>query len=137
MPIDTRIEVTNHSIPILNKIISSPIFTLPMDKQLLKMESDTRTFVSAHSNIVFTEHKGNVTVAMDRNAYMNKMTTLFSDSDTYILIKKDPTKKLTTALRSMLTRWRTKGYIKDSNYKALYCSDGLLPRVWIAEDSQD
>ncbi|KYN38516.1 hypothetical protein ALC56_07093 [Trachymyrmex septentrionalis] len=74
MPIDRRIAVTNHSIPILNKIISSPIFTSPMDKQLLKMESDTRIFISAHPNIIFTHaDKGNVTIAMDKDAYMYKM----------------------------------------------------------------
>jgi len=28
----------------------------------------------------------------------------------------------------MLTRWKTKGHIKDFNYKALYYNDGLLPR---------
>ena len=52
------------------------------------------------------------------------------DSDTYVLIKKDSTKKLTTALRSMLTRWKTKGHIKDSDYRTLYCSDGSLPRAY-------
>ena len=30
----------------------------------------------------------------------------------------------------MLTRWKTKGHIKDSDYKALYCSDGSLPRAY-------
>ena len=59
------------------------------------------------------------------------MTTLLADSDMYVLIKKDPIKKLMTALRSLLTEWRTKGYIKDSDYKALYCSDGLLPSCLI------
>jgi len=74
MPLDKRIDVTNQSIPILNNIISSPIFT-STDKQLLKLESDTRTFVSAHPNIVFTlVDKVNVTVAMDRDAYRNKIT---------------------------------------------------------------
>ena len=68
MPIDRRIEVTNHSIPILNKIISSPIFTSPTNKQLLKLESNTCKFVSAHPNIIFTHaDKGNVTVAMDKD----------------------------------------------------------------------
>ena len=58
------------------------------------------------------------------------MITLLSDLDTYSLINKDPTKKLTTALRSMLTRWKTKDYISDTKYRALYCSDGSLPRVY-------
>ena len=75
------------------------------------MESDTRIFVSAHSNIIFTHaDKGNVTVALDKDTYLNKMITLLSDVDTYIL-KKDPTKELTTALRFMFTRWKTNNYI--------------------------
>ena len=74
MLLDRRIDVTNQSILILNNIISSPIFTSATDKQLSKL-SDTRTFVSARPNIVFTRaDKGNVTVAMDRDAYRNKMT---------------------------------------------------------------
>ena len=74
--------------------------------------------------------KGNVTVAMDRDAYRDKMTELLEDSDTYVPIKRDPIKKLTSALRSMLTGWKTRGHIKDSEYKALYCSDGSLPRAY-------
>ena len=70
--------------------------------------------------IIFTyADNGNVTVALNKDAYLNK-TTLLSDVDTYVLIKKDPTKKLTTALRSMLTRWKTKNYISDTKYRTLY-----------------
>ena len=113
--IDRRIEVTNHSIPILNNIISSPIFTSPTNKQLLKLEFDTCKFILALPNINFTHaDKGNITVAIDKDIYINKMITLLSDSDTYILSKKDPTKKLTNTLRSMLIRWKMKDYIKDS-----------------------
>ncbi|KYN44950.1 hypothetical protein ALC56_00602 [Trachymyrmex septentrionalis] len=117
--IDKKIAITNHSIPILNNIISSPIVTSPMDKLLLKMESDTRIFVSGHPNIIFTHaDRGNVTVALNKDAYLNK-TTLLSDIDTYALINKDPTKKLTTALRSILTRWKTKNYISDTKYRTV------------------
>ena len=87
--------------------------------------------MSAHPNIIFTHtDKGNVTVATDRDAYMTKMTILLCDLNTYVPVKKYPTKKLTTALRSMLITWKTKGYINDSTYKALYCNDGSLPRVY-------
>ncbi|KYN35720.1 hypothetical protein ALC56_09920 [Trachymyrmex septentrionalis] len=100
MSIDKKIAVTNYLIPILNNIISSPIFTSPTDKLLLKMESDTRIFVSAHPNIIFTHaDKGNVTVALDKDAYLNKMITLLSDVDTYVLINKDPIKKLMKSIK--------------------------------------
>ncbi|XP_018343348.1 PREDICTED: uncharacterized protein LOC108749265 [Trachymyrmex septentrionalis] len=131
MPLDRRIDVINQSIPIMKSIISSPVFTSDIHKCLTVLESDTRSFLTAHPNVVFTlADKGNVTVAMDRDVYRDKMTELLGDSDTYVPIKRDPTKKLTSALRSMLTGWKTRGHIKDSEYKALYCSDGSLPRAY-------
>ena len=121
----------NQSIPIMKNIVSSPVFTSDIHKCLAVLESDTRSFLTAHPSVVFTlADKGNVTVAMDRDVYRDRMTELLGDSDTYVPIKRDPTKKLTSALRSMLTGWRTRGYIKDSEYKALYCSDGSLPRAY-------
>ena len=68
MSID-RIDVINHSIPILNNIISSSIFTSPTDKQLLRIESDFRTFVSAHPNIVFIHADKSNVIVMDRDTY--------------------------------------------------------------------
>ncbi|XP_018346175.1 PREDICTED: uncharacterized protein LOC108750859 [Trachymyrmex septentrionalis] len=131
MPIENRIAITNHSIPILNGIISSPITTSPIDKLLLRMESKTRAFLSEHNNVLFTHaDKGNVTVALDREVYLEKMITLLNDKNTYCLINKDPIRKITTAIRSMLTRWKTKKYISETKYKTLYCSDGSLPRAY-------
>ena len=54
MSIDRRIDVINHSISILNNIISSPIFSSPTDKQLLKIESDFRTFVGASQHCFYS-----------------------------------------------------------------------------------
>ena len=47
-----------------------------------------------YPNIIFMHaDKGNVTIAMDRDAYMTKITTLLGDLDTYVPVKKDPIKK--------------------------------------------
>ena len=48
---------------------------------------------------------------------MEKMITLLNDKDTYSLINKDPIRRITTAVRSMLTRWKTKRYISEAKYK--------------------
>jgi len=57
---------------------------------------------------------------------------MLNDNDTYlyIKIKKDPIKKLTSDIRSMLTRWRSKGFINNGTYSGIYCSDGNLPRAY-------
>jgi len=33
-------------------------------------------------------------------------------------------------LRILLTRWKNSNYISVSKYKSLYCSDGILPKVY-------
>jgi len=43
-------------------------------------------------------------VAMDVNDYKNRMIEIFSDSNTYSVIKKDPIKKLSNDLRNVLSR---------------------------------
>ena len=47
------------------------------------------------------------------------------------MLKKDPTNKLTTKIRiTLLTRWKTEGFIDQSTYKKFYISDGDLPRSY-------
>jgi len=52
------------------------------------------------------------------------------DNETYAMIKKDPTKKLTNDIRNLLVRWKIKGYISKTTYNSTYCSDGNLPRAY-------
>jgi len=64
-----------------------------------------RHFTKNNDNILFTRaDKGKGTVAIERDEYLFKMMDLLSDCDTYIQINKDPTKKLTDDIRSLLTR---------------------------------
>ncbi|XP_018360880.1 PREDICTED: uncharacterized protein LOC108759762 [Trachymyrmex cornetzi] len=67
---------------------------------------------------------------MDKSTYIMNMTTILSDTDTYSCVKKDPVRTLTTTFRTLLTKWKKKGYIDDLTYKKLYCSDGRLSREY-------
>ncbi|XP_011867795.1 PREDICTED: uncharacterized protein LOC105561973 [Vollenhovia emeryi] len=58
------------------------------------------------------------------------METLLNDKNTYITIKKDPTKKLISNLHSLLVEWKKSNYIDNSIYKRLNCTDGTLPRAY-------
>ena len=57
------------------------------------------------------------------------MTDLLSDTDTYLKINKDPIRRITVGLRSLLSRWKSKKYIDEISYKKLLITDGLLPRA--------
>jgi len=74
--------------------------------------------------------KGNVTVAIDVADYNNKMRELLSDSNTYVIIEKDPTKRLTNEVRNLLTNWLKKDYIDIYTYRKMLITDGLLLRAY-------
>jgi len=62
------------------------------------------------------------------------MEEMLSEKNTYDKVKKDPIKKMTSDLRSLLVRWKKNNFIKGHTYKKLLISDGVLPR---AEDPQN
>lgn len=58
------------------------------------------------------------------------MTTLLSDNETYVVIEKDPIKKITNELRNLLVRWKKNSFIAESIYRSLMSSDDILPRAY-------
>ncbi|KYN50004.1 hypothetical protein ALC62_00031, partial [Cyphomyrmex costatus] len=48
----------------------------------------------------------------------------------YEMIKKDPTKKLTTDLKNILVRWKNKSFMDGITYKKLLTTDGNIPRAY-------
>src|SRR5436190_9657229 len=74
--------------------------------------------------------KGNVTVALDKDKYVQEMNKLLSDNNTYNIVKKDPLRKISSSLKELLTRWKNCEYISSSTYRSLSCNDGVLPRAY-------
>ncbi|KYN18734.1 hypothetical protein ALC57_08963 [Trachymyrmex cornetzi] len=100
-------------------------------KKLQKATRLTKQFLKDNSNIIFTKaDKGNLTVALDKNMYIEKVKTMLDDKDTYMKILKDPTSKINNNLRQLLAGWKKQNYISESTYKQLYCSDGNIPRAY-------
>jgi len=67
---------------------------------------------------------------MDLTEYKDRMKKIFSDSDTYNIIQKDPIKKLSNNLRNLLSGWLKKEYIDIRVYRKLMFTDGSLPRAY-------
>jgi len=129
---DTEIqtEIRNRSIPILHNMLSKPRHNNRTDVDIELVEV-TKKFLKSNPDIIYTRaDKGSVTVALDKKEYICKVEDMLKDTETYIEIKKDPTKKLTKDTREILTRWKTKDYITQSMYNGIYCSDGNLPRAY-------
>jgi len=124
-------QIRNQSIPIIKKIMKIPNSLEKNEKLILRLLKQTKHFATENPDILFTKaDKGNVTVAMDLLDYNKKMTEIFSDQNTYTMVKRDPIKKLSYQLREILANWLKKEYIDLHTYRKLLVTDGLMPKAY-------
>jgi len=133
------LDFRNRAIFVIQKIGLTKPPNHFINKKLTFLLRITKRFIRENPKILFTRaDKGNVT-AIDQE-YKQKMRKLLGDislSCTYIVINRDPIRKLTESVRILLTKWKNCGYIDSKMYKKLYCSNGILPRAYGAsQDSQ-
>ncbi|XP_025262217.1 uncharacterized protein LOC112637212 [Camponotus floridanus] len=128
---ELRISIRDKSKSVIKNI---PSFSYPRNSRnewLTRLYSITKNFLQKNKDLILTRaDKGNVTVALGRTDYINKVQQLLGDENTYTIIKKDPTKKLISSLRELLSRWKNHGYISNAIYKSLLFTDGTLPRAY-------
>jgi len=81
--------------------------SLDRNKSVLKIPFHT------NPNIIFIgANKGNITMALDKSNYLNKIEEMLNDTNTYIKIHKNPITEL--------AKWKIKGYISNTTYSAIY-----------------
>lgn len=125
------LDIKNRSFNIIKKFFNSNPRRSPHHKFLIKASITAKKFVRDNPDIIFTKaDKDNVTVAMNEEDYLFKMSYLLNDLNTYSIIQKDPTKILIRDLHCLLTRWKNNNYITNKMYKRLNCTDGVLPRAY-------
>jgi len=123
--------IRNQSIPIIKRMYNTTKNINNNEKFLLRCLHHTKKYVKNNPDILFTKaDKGNATVAIDVLEYNNKMIENLSDTNTYIVIKKDPIKKLSNNVKNVLSVWLKKEYIDIRTYRRLLITDGMLPRAY-------
>ena len=101
------------------------------NRYVKNLVSQTREFINNNNNLILTRaDKGNITVALDKDKYIQDMITILSDQSTYTVVKKDPLRKMSSSLREILNRWKNSEYISHTTHRSLICSDGILPRAY-------
>ncbi|KYN22070.1 hypothetical protein ALC57_05546 [Trachymyrmex cornetzi] len=122
-------ELRNKVFPLLKNINNSTYTDI--EKSILSLYSETKVFCNNNPQIIFTNaDKGNVVVACDKVDYIRDMELLFSDSQTYTLLKRNPVNTIISDLLSLLKCWKRHELISDSTYKYLYSSNKILPRAY-------
>lgn len=131
MDVTTKANIRNFTVTYLSNFIKQKIELNTLEKSLLSKAHNVHKFIKDNPDILFTRaDKGNTTVAITKNDYIEKMTHILNDSNTYSIVNKNSIRKIETELNSILTRWTNKGFIEPHNKRFLYDSDALLPRAY-------
>ncbi|XP_020299368.1 uncharacterized protein LOC109863521, partial [Pseudomyrmex gracilis] len=130
-PLPVKMEFRNQFVSILSKVSIKKEKRSNLNSDILSALSATKTFLSNNKDILFTKaDKGNMVVALDRNIYVKKMTSLLSDDSTYIELKRNPINKLLDSLQTLLKRWRDRDFISTNLYNYLNVTKAILPRAY-------
>jgi len=128
---DVKSKIRNITIPFFHRLIHNKKSEKMREKRLIELKNATVKFCKSNPNVIFTRaDKGNVTVAIDRIDYLNKIETLLQDQNTYMLINKDPMKNIENCLNTRLKKWLQNNYITKQTYFSLFSSDSVLPKAY-------
>jgi len=80
-------KVRNTIIPFFHRLVHKKTRENKIENTLKDLRNATVKFCNNNSNIIFTRaDKGNVTVAINKDEYINKIEIMLQDQDTYITI---------------------------------------------------
>jgi len=126
-----QVLIRNIAIPQFHKFIKNTTPNHPIDAKLYHRLHATRQFCKNNPNIIFTKaDKGNITVAMEKSFYINKMEDILRDGNTYIVVKRNPAKTIEDDLNNKLKRWLQKEFISKQQCFKLRSSDANLPKAY-------
>ncbi|XP_024892886.1 uncharacterized protein LOC112468084 [Temnothorax curvispinosus] len=102
-----------------------------IDRFILQEFKFCKRFLCDNDDLLVTRaDKGQVTVILERNTYVNKMIDLLNDSLTYKKLKNDPTRRITSKINILAKSWFSKGIISEQLFRHLNCTNGNLPRCY-------
>lgn len=115
----------------LHKFLSTTPHVNYEDRFIIDQFKKCKQFLCEHKDLLVTNaDKGQVTVIMKKDSYINQMTTILSDCTTYRKLTKDPINRITTKVNDMVKSWRKNNIINEFVYKKLLCTNGNLPRCY-------
>ncbi|GAB1861615.1 hypothetical protein CAJAP_02694 [Camponotus japonicus] len=101
------------------------------DRYVLGGLSLCKQFLRDNDDLFVTKaDKGQVTVVMNKIDYVEKMEALLCDQSTYKKLNKDPIRKLTNRINTIVKSWRSNDLINETTHKKLNCTNGNLPRCY-------
>jgi len=115
----------------LNKHLYSCKHLNYLNAHILREFNKCKKFLKNNDEVFVTRaDKGQITVTMDRDTYINQMNNNLDDANIYRKINKNPLRKITTRLNDLVQTWRRNYWIDDNMCRRLKCTNGNLPRCY-------
>jgi len=130
--LENQVKIRNTIIPQFHKFLHLKSPKNITTELLTSLTNYTKKFCQENPEVIFTRaDKGSITlVALNKNDYIRKMEDLLSDTNTYTLVKKDPSTSIEKKLNDLIKYWYKKEYITKSIMLQLRSSDSLLPKAY-------
>lgn len=101
------------------------------EKVLLTIFNNTKKFLNEHKDIlVISADKGNKTVVLKKQEYLEKMKDLVNTRDTYRIIRRDPTTTLQTKNNNLVQQLRNYEHINDIQKYKMTTHNSIFPRMY-------
>jgi len=102
-----------------------------LDAHIHKEYSKCKNFLKNNDDLLVTKaDKGQVTVILDKNDYVNQMMNILKDGNTYKMLKTNPLRKISNRVDSLIRSWFENKIVDEVTYKRLKCTNGNLPRCY-------
>jgi len=126
-----RTKIRNTVIPFFHRFIHNKVSSNVTEKTLLFLMKLTTSFCKNNPDIIFTRaDKGNVTVALKKDTYINRIEELLNDKNTYEIVKKNPIVNTERKLNSMIKKWFQLNFISKQSYFSMHSTDSTLPKAY-------
>jgi len=102
-----------------------------LDAHIHKQYTKCKNFLKNNDDLLVTKaDKGQVTVILDKNDYVNQMTNILKDGNTYKILRTNPLRKISNKVDSLIKSWFDNKIVDESTYKRMKCTNGNLPRCY-------
>lgn len=128
-----RNDIRNKSVNIITNFKNTGNFKVisKEDQTINRNVKSTKNFLLNNPSILVTNaDKGNVTVLIDKNDYIEKMDLLLSDTNTYATIQKDNTKTTQKEVNTMVESWYMENKITLNERNKLKISNSVIAKMY-------
>lgn len=129
---NTQVELRNKCINIITNYLNSNKNKNETHKHILNLENKLKQFLRKSKNNIYIlkADKGNTTVILNKDDYTNKANDILGDTETYKILKKNPTTSIQNKNNKLIDSLIENNYLSKEEGKKLKTNNALPPKIY-------